>query len=191
MASRKKNGGKRVYTEPPKAVLFCGLIYGPQADLPAVLQRLMGAWGRLEFISRRIPFSYSTYYDNEMGDELTRRFCTFQRAVPQEALTDLKGLSEEMETVFLREGGGRTVNIDPGLLLPDRLVLASTKPGPHRPYLGRGVYADLTLLFQKKTYRSLPWTYPDYAEPETIQMMNRLRERHRNQMRWRPESDPP
>jgi len=59
--------------------------------------------------------------------------------------------------------------------LPDKLVLATTKPCGHRPYLGQGIYADLTLTYQNKSYQPLPWTYPDYAAQEIIQMFNHLR----------------
>jgi hypothetical protein len=81
------------------------------------------------------------------------------------------------------------VNIDPGLLLPERLVLATTKAGSHRPYLGQGIYADVTLVFHKKTYQPLWWTYPDYSARETIVMLNRLRIRHRT--RWDAEGGSP
>jgi len=175
---------------PTPAVLFCALLCAPDLDLAALLERLMEAWGDLEFISAPIPFSYTTYYHDEMGQPLVRRYLTFLRRVPQEALPVLKETSGAVEARFVRPGGGRTANIDPGLLLPDRLVLATTKAAPHRPYLGQGVYADLTLLFQRKSYRVLPWTYPDYGEPSTLRMLNRLRTRHRTQQGWQAERDP-
>jgi len=172
----------QTYAEPPAAVLFCGLIYAKGLDLGPVLQRLMEEWGDLEFISRRIGFRFSTYYDAEMGNELFRKFLTFRRTVSQDSLPRLKRISGEVERTFLGGAGGRTVNVDPGLLLPERLVLATTKPGSHRPYLGQGIYADLTLVFHQKSYQPLGWTYPDYRARETIVMMNRLRIRHRT--RW-------
>jgi hypothetical protein len=60
-------------------------------------------------------------------------------------------------------GGRREANIDPGYLLLERLVLATGKNFSHRIYVGRGIYADLTLIYQRGAYRALPWTYPDYA----------------------------
>jgi hypothetical protein len=172
------------------AVLFCGLIYAPGLETAALLDRLTAVWGNLEFVSAPVPFSYTTYYHDEMGVPLVRRYLTFQRPVPQEDLPLVKETSGTLETAFPNAAGGRTVNIDPGLLLPERLVLATTKPAGHRPYLGRGVYADLTLLYQRGSYRALPWTYPDYADPRTLEMLNRLRTRHRTQERWRSEGGP-
>ena len=57
----------------------------------------------------------------------------------------------------------RQVNIDPGFLLMERLVLATGKNFAHRIYIGKCIYADLTLIYQKNGYQPLPWTYPDYA----------------------------
>ena len=49
-------------------------------------------------------------------------------------------------------------------LLYERFVLATGKNYSHRIYIGDGIYADLTLIFQKGAYQSLPWTYPDYQD---------------------------
>jgi hypothetical protein len=76
------------------------------------------------------------------------------------------------------EGGQRRINIDPGYISPAHLILATGKGYTHRPYLRNGIYADLTLLFSDKTFRSLPWTYPDYAGSQMIGLLNRIREKY-------------
>ena len=164
------------YRNPPKAKIFCGFIYVPDLDLGEVLRSLERAWGPVEFISRRFPFDFTRYYDKEMGSPLSRKFVTFREEAEQEALPEMKWEAKRVEAGFLNSQRGRRVNIDPGLLLPDRLVLATTKPCAHRPYLGKGVYADLTLVYRDKSYRPLEWTYPDYAASQTLDMMNNLRE---------------
>ena len=88
----------------------------------------------------------------------------------------MKWEAKRVEASFRNERGGRRVNIDPGFLLPERLMLATTKPFSHRPYLGRGIYADVTLIYRDKSYRPLEWTYPDYGAPDTLQLLNNLRE---------------
>jgi hypothetical protein len=168
----REEGG---YTSPPKAKTFCGLIYVPDLDLGEVLRSLEWTWGPVEFISQRFPFDYTRYYDREMGFPLLRKFVTFREEVEQEALPEMKWEAKRVEGNFLHPTGGRRVNIDPGLLLPDRLVLATTKPCAHRPYLARGVYADLTLVYRDNSYQPLEWTYPDYAASQTVNMMNSLR----------------
>ncbi len=176
--------------DPPPGVLFCGLIYSPAVELHGVLLRLAETWGDMEFISRRISFSgRSGYYAGEMGNRLFRKFLTFHRSVPQDSLPVLKQASRGMEDAFRGRDGGRTVNIDPGFLHPDRLVLATTKPGPHRVYLHRGIYAELALIFHKQSYRAFPWTYPDYSKRTTIRMLNALRTRHLYKEQWVTEGE--
>ncbi len=170
-----EGGGKREGPAPAK--IFCGLICAPEVAFEEVLEALEARWAEVEFVSAPFPFSFTRYYEPEMGPSLSRRFALFRRWVEQDALPGLKWEAREVERSFASEEGFRRVNIDPGLFLPERLVLATTKASAHRPYLQRGVYADLTLVYHAKSYRALPWTYPDYAEESTIVMMNNLRER--------------
>jgi hypothetical protein len=166
------------YDLPPRAKVFCGFIYTPELDLGEVLRLLERAWGPVEFISRRSSFDYTRYYDDEMGSPLSRKFVTFREMAEQGALPGLKWEAKRVEGAYRRSDGGRRVNIDPGILLPDRLVLATTKPCAHRPYLERGIYADVTLTYQEGSYQPLAWTYPDYAAPQTVRMMNSLRDHY-------------
>ena len=77
----------------------------------------------------------------------------------------------------------RRVNLDPGYLLLSRLVLSTFKDFAHRIYLGRGVFAEVTLIFREGSFRPLPWTYPDYAAPETIALFNKAREDYKKLLR--------
>ena len=169
---------EETYAPPPKGKVFCGVIFVPDLDLSVVLQTLERTWGEVEFISKRFPFDSTRYYEKEMGSPLFRKFVTFREEAEQDVLPRMKWEAKRVERSCLRATGGRRVNIDPGLLLPERLVLATTKPCAHRPYLLRGIFVDLTLMYHKKSYQSLPWTYPDYASSQTIRIMNALRERH-------------
>ncbi|MCK4827091.1 DUF4416 family protein, partial [bacterium] len=53
----------------------------------------------------------------------------------------------------------------------------------HRIYLSKGIYADLTLVYKRKSFVPLEWTYPDYAEPETIGLFNGVRMQYMNQLK--------
>ncbi len=74
--------------------------------------------------------------------------------------------------------GNRRINIDPGYINPERLILAKGKNFTHRVYLSKGIFADLTLIFQKGSFRPLEWTYPDYADPEIIGFFNDIRNKY-------------
>jgi len=67
----------------------------------------------------------------------------------------------------------------------EHVVLATTKGYSHRIYLGEGIFADLTLLYENGTYRPLQWTYPDYGGDELIGLLNRWRERYKGLLRCR------
>jgi len=74
--------------------------------------------------------------------------------------------------------GRRRVNIDPGYLLLERLVLASGKNFSHRIYLDNGIYADLTLIYQHGGFQKLPWTYPDYADQPMLAFLQQVRRKY-------------
>jgi hypothetical protein len=78
-------------------------------------------------------------------------------------------------------GPPRPVNLDVGYVDSPKLVLASMKNFAHRLYLGRGVYAEVTLLYRRGLWTPLEWTFPDYASgrywPFLEEVRRRLRER--------------
>ena len=68
--------------------------------------------------------------------------------------------------------------MDPGYMLPERFVLASGKNFSHRIYIGLGIYADLTLIYQKGSFHKLPWTYPDYAAEAMLKFLDQVRRKY-------------
>ena len=48
----------------------------------------------------------------------------------------------------------RPLNLDPGYLTLGKLVLASTKDFAHRIYLGRGIYAEMTLFYRHHRWQA-------------------------------------
>ena len=92
-------------------------------------------------------------------------------------MADIKLETNLLEDQYVR-GGRRRVNIDPGYLLYERFVLASGKNFSHRIYIGKKIYADLTLIYQRGVFEKLPWTYPDYADQPIISFLERARARY-------------
>lgn len=118
------------------------------------------------------------YYDGELGTPITRRILSFGRPLAMDALAEVKLATNALERQWERDGR-RLFNLDPGYINQERLVLATGKNFTHRVYLSRGIWADLTLIFQKGDWFDLPWTFPDYAEPEMKGHLTRLREMYR------------
>lgn len=141
--------------------------------------------GPFDYISRPFGFDQTVYYEREMGGPLVKRFLSAERLMDPGDLASLKVFTTDLEAGFSQDGR-RKVNIDPGYVSLERLVLATGKNYLHRIYLGRGVYADLTLVYEKGGFQPLAWTYPDYAAPEVRAVLGLMRERLLDQLRdWR------
>lgn len=153
-----------------------------QELIDSAIDDMVSFLGNTDWISPVIPFDRTRYYEREMGWPLYRRFASFERLISPEALVDIKLKTNELEMRY-SEGGKRRVNIDPGYICLERLILATGKNYTHRVYISKGIYADLTLIFKKGTFQPLKWTYPDYAESEIIGYFNELRERYKKQLR--------
>jgi hypothetical protein len=162
--------------------LFASVLYVDSRLFKEVLVKLSGKYGPIDFISEEMPFNYTEYYAKEMGPLLKRRFVFFEEPARPESLPEVKLFSNHVEEE-LSTDGLRRVNIDPGYVSKAHLILATGKGYTHRPYLRDGIYADLTLIYEKKSFHVLPWTYPDYAEKKVIAMFNRVREGYAHRLR--------
>jgi hypothetical protein len=150
--------------------------------LHQVADALASRYGEIDFESDILPFDVTRYYTPEMGEGLFRRFCTFSPLIPRDALVRIKGETNETEGRFAREGR-RKINIDPGYICAEHVILATTKGYTHRPYLGEGIYADLTLIYRAGAFRPLEWTYPDYASPDIREIMQGIRKRYLQELK--------
>ncbi len=110
-----------------------------------------------------------------MGPGLQRQFISFKKPISPLELVRIKLWCNAVEQRRFSSGGKRCVNIDPGYLTLSKLVLATTKDHQHRLYLGKGIFAEVTLRFRDKTFMKWEWTYPDYCTPEYIAIFNHIR----------------
>jgi len=150
-----------------------------EADLTVIL-------GAIDGRSEPVRWSLSTFYENEMGAGLLRRFVSFRRLVSPGDLADIKLETHKAEIKYrssVAEGGGRRINVDPGYLDPGKIVLASTKNAGHRIYLKSGIYGETTLLYYNGAFQACPQTYPDYLWAETLSFLTSLRARYLDQLK--------
>jgi len=163
---------------PPKpAKLVIGFFLKEKGLGIHVVKALVGKYGAVDLASSWLPFNFTTYYNNEMGTPLFRRLIAFKQLMHQVSLSDIKLFTNDLEHEHAIEGK-RMVNIDPGYLLHERFVLATGKNYSHRIHIGKGIYADLTLIYTKGRYESLPWTYPDYASENILMFLNQVRKKY-------------
>jgi hypothetical protein len=169
---------------PPPVLYFASLIFNDQSPAAAVEKELGDVLGPVEDRSAAKPFIHSDYYGKEMGMNLSRYFLLFQPLASRGQLPEVKLRTNEIEGRHAHQDK-RTVNIDPGYIALEHVVLATTKGFAHRLYLGEGIFGDLTLMFQNGSYHGLPWTYPDYRSEEIIALFASWRQRYKESLRCR------
>jgi hypothetical protein len=162
---------------PDPAKLVIGVFLQDRSRFAAILDVLIERFGSVDILSRWFPFDFTAYYASEMGEPLFRRMMSFNRTIDPDSLAEIKLTTNGIEKSFQQEGK-RTVNIDPGYLLRERFVLATGKNFAHRISIGKGIYADLTLMFQRGDFQTLAWTYPDYAQENVIGFLRRVRNKY-------------
>jgi len=166
----------------PEVRLVISLLAAAQVPRAEAVGRLAARFGPLDYLSRPLAFGQTDYYAPEMGGPLTRRLASFHNLVPAHGLAGVKRACQGLEAELAREGR-RRVNLDPGLLCADSLVLISSKRQVHRLALAEGLWAELTLWFHHGDFHPLPWTYPDYAGEEIRRLLRGLRGRYLWQLR--------
>ncbi len=154
--------------------LVIGLIFKDNNIYARVKQLLERKFGPVDFESQILDFVYTDYYEKELGRDLKRVFISFKDLIPPQELTRIKITTNSMEKRISKEAS-RLINIDPGYLDLAKLVLATTKDYKHRIYLNRGIYAEITLFYEGRSFKPWDWTYPDYKTPEYIAIFNRVR----------------
>ena len=171
---------------PQPAKLLIGILAADEPSLTRAREALPEALGAIDLVSDIWPFDQTRYYADQMGSHILRQFVTLQSLVDPGVLADVKHrtnrleqtLAETLETPF-----PRPINLDPGIIEPSKLVLASTKNYSHRIYIGKKMYAEVTLVFDKGAWRPLPYTYPDYRQASYGAFFSQVREKLLRQLR--------
>lgn len=148
---------------PIPSKLITSVIYAQIAEKGEIRSRVEQELGKIELESEPFHFDKTEYYRDEMGEGLVRIFYAHQGHVDKDFIVEAKLTCYKIEKEYLR-AGKRLANIDPGLISLENLILGTFKNFFHRIYLGRGVYGEVTLFYQKQQFRDLPWTYPDFKD---------------------------
>lgn len=175
-----------------QAVQPVKLIVGVLACDASVLDRcravLTDAYGAADFVSEIYPFDMTRYYVDEAGPAMVRQFLAFETLIDPGRLAAIKHATNRMEKDLadeLKTAYPRPVNFDPGYIEPSKLVLASTKNFAHRIYIGDSMYAEVTLTYNKGTWESFPFTFPDYKSGRYDTFLGDVRRRVVEQLRAR------
>ena len=151
---------------PALTKIFFGIIYKDSKGLEFTLKKVSGI-GKIDVQSIEIPFTFTNYYKDEMGENLKRKWISVEKTIPENELIYLKHKAISWEKELTIEGK-RTVNCDPGGICDNRVVLVTTKNFSHRIYLGEGIFGEVTLIYIGDKFQPQKWTYPDY-QSDTFQ----------------------
>jgi len=165
--------------------LLIGIIYREEDFLKRAISELESIFGKIDMESNSFKFDVTEYYNKEMGENLKRKFFSFENLVNPEELPSIKIRTNEIEEKIRKEEGfpGRVVNIDPGILTSTSLIMATTKNYSHRIPLRDGIYAHLEFLFEKNSIKYLDWTYLDMRKEEYADFFLKVRKIYLEKLR--------
>ncbi|MEN6578015.1 MAG: DUF4416 family protein [Phycisphaerales bacterium] len=166
--------------------LIVGILASDERCLAAAREAVLGALGPADLFSEVWAFDQTDYYADELGPRVLRQFVSIEQLIDPGDLANIKHRTNEIEqqlAAVLAMPFPRPVNLDPGVIEPSKLILASTKNFAHRIYIGRKMYAEVTLVFDKGQWRLLPYTFPDYKRAEYHEFFSMVRSRLVEQLR--------
>jgi hypothetical protein len=124
-------------------------------------------FGGMDFVSEVWPFEQTDYYKDETGEHILRQFVSMERLIDPGKLAKIKHQTNRLE---------RRIE-------PSKLILATTKNYSHRIYIGKKMYAEVTLIFDKGRWRPFDYTYPDYRQQCYFDFFDKVRTRLVEQLR--------
>ncbi len=141
-------------------------------------------WGATLLKSPRFCFTETGYYDASMGGPLWKMFFAMKRLIDPASLPDIKLATNGAERTYaaaVEVPERRPLNLDPGYLTESKLILASTKDHAHRIYVGKGIFAEITLRYRRGGWSPWEWTYPDYRRADYHAFFDQARDAYRHQ----------
>ncbi|MDA7979570.1 MAG: DUF4416 family protein [Pirellulales bacterium] len=141
-------------------------------------------YGSIALASELLPFDQTNYYEADMGTPLQKQFLAFERLIELDDLPDIKLQTNAWEVELAATGEyeeRRPLNLDPGYLCLGKLVLATTKDHAHRIYLRDGIFAEVTLHYDRTAgWQPNGWTFADYRVPKLWGFLDRCRKHYRS-----------
>ena len=143
--------------------LIIGAIYSDIELLDSAKAQILDLKLIINSQSKEYPFDLTKYYNSEMGPNLKRCFLTIKglQNIEESYTWKLKMIKIENN---LSHHGKRRINLDPGYVDTQKIILFSKKSGPQKVYIRKGIWGDLVLIKQKNGFQYFPWTFPDIRE---------------------------
>jgi hypothetical protein len=172
--------------EPKPVKLIIGILAPNESSLKITVESLEAEFGKIDLTSEIWPFTQTDYYKEQIGESILRQFVSIEKLIDPGELAKIKHKTNELEQSLAKQlalGVPRPVNLDPGIIEPSKLVLATTKNYSHRIYIGDKMYAEVTLIYDKGNWNTLPYTYPDYKQKCYFDFFEKVRRRLLEQLK--------
>jgi hypothetical protein len=175
---------------PKPAKLIISMFTSDKSLFNLYKKKLIKKFGKVDIESNAQPFNFTDYYKEEIGENLIQKLFSFSTLIRQDELAEIKIITNDLENNNIDKNikkntihHKRKINLDPGYIILDKYILASTKNGPSRIYLNQGIYAEITLRFINKSFVPCEYTYPNYKTNEYINFLNSVRLKYKLQLR--------
>ena len=168
--------------QPDPVKLFIGILYSNEELLQRAKELLQDKYGIIDYESQPFLFTITDYYVPEMGSPIYRIFLSHELLIQPNDISRIKLETNEIEDQ-LDLDGKRKVNLDPGYMDTCKAVLASAKYNGPKVYLDHGIYADLTLYYEKGAFHPYPWSFPDFKTGQYNRPFLRIRELYKTQLK--------
>ena len=172
--------------EPKPAKLIIGILAANRQCLHIAVEALTSKFGRTDFVSNVWQFTQTDYYKDQTGEHILRQFVSTEHLIAPALLAKIKHKTNKLEQKLAAKLAlplPRPVNLDPGIIEPSKLILASTKNYSHRIYIGKKMYAEATLIFDRGHWRPFDYTYPDYKQQCYFDFFDKVRKRLLEQLK--------
>jgi len=172
------------YPKPVKLII--GILAANETALAAAVKAISKSFGVIDLTSDVWPFTQTDYYKDELGPNALRQFVTIENLIDPGKLAQIKHDTNSLEQQLadsLKLSLPRPVNLDPGFIEPSKLILASTKNFSHRIYIGNKMFAEVTLMYEKGSWRHFEFTFPDYRQSCYQDFLTKVRTRLMEQLK--------
>ncbi|MBN2588800.1 MAG: DUF4416 family protein [Sedimentisphaerales bacterium] len=166
--------------DPQPVKLIVGILAANHQCLHSAVDMLSDKFGRIDLSSEEWHFNQTDYYNDEIGTRILRKFVSFEKLIDPGKLAKIKILANKYEQKLAKSLSlplPRPINLDPGIIEPSKLILASTKNFSHRIYIGKKMYAEVTLVYDKGKWRHFEYTFPDYKQECYWEFLSKVRVR--------------
>lgn len=142
-----------------KAKLFISILYKDEDLLNKVLKNLKNKFGDIENYNLTYPFTFTDYYEKEMGKNLIKKFIVFKDLIDKKDIGNIKIETIKIEKKYSKDNK-RTINLDPAYLTKGELVLPSVKEKPYK-IKKDNVFLHKIYEFNKEV-KTFYHTFPDF-----------------------------